>query len=108
MKKINKKKVESVSENLVDNNEKLSQKQLAALLAELGHTNYFKAIQQYNEAMRLTLDQMLRVIDPVLEPGKMARHQGVYDGLTYLEDAIKLLIDKHKDGDSVEQAQELV
>lgn len=100
-------KKEQVNEPLKDG-ERFTEKQMLRLLTELGYTRFFDAIKQYNNDRRITLDQMLRVIDPVSEPGRMARHQGIYAGLEDLENAIELLKEKSLDGDQMERSEEIV
>jgi len=55
------------------------------LLIGLPQTDYWKAIQWYNNLSRIQIDATNRSIDPVKDPTGIARNQGMWLGIGMME-----------------------
>lgn len=66
-------------------NENLNDSEVRDLLIELRYSSFWPAIMTYYRQLLYSSDQVMRSVDPFKNPTEVARNQGFYSALSYLE-----------------------
>jgi hypothetical protein len=87
---------DNISDEVIQKSEEMSDADMEKILFSLYETEYFTAILKYLLERALVAQSSINTVDPFKEPTKMARYQGVINGLMDLPGGVVAVRENNK------------